>query len=135
MGEIFHSGRFGTERTLETYPTGLRPYTLYIEGRPHPKERPRFSPTGVPYTPAKTVAAEKAIKAKWDGPLYPADIPLRVDLVFDVMGTAITIVPLLGDLSKMRGDIDNYTKTVLDALNKVAYPDDRQITTVMAVKI
>ena len=29
--------------------------------------------------------------------------------------------------SKLRGDVDNYIKSVSDALNGVAYEDDRQI--------
>ena len=28
---------------------------------------------------------------------------------------------------RLRGDIDNYAKSVLDALNGVAYKDDKQI--------
>lgn len=33
-----------------------------------------------------------------------------------------------------RGDIDNLQKLVFDALNKIAYEDDKQIVSVMAVK-
>lgn len=57
-------------------------------------------------------------------------------LVFDHEGTAVIIEGVDVDgKSKLRGDIDNYIKTVLDALNGVAWGDDNQIVKVTAVKI
>ena len=35
---------------------------------------------------------------------------------------------------KLSGDIDNYAKAVLDALNGVAYNDDKQIVVLMLEK-
>lgn len=36
--------------------------------------------------------------------------------------------------SPLRGDIDNYVKTVMDALNGKAYADDRQVQKLRAAK-
>lgn len=70
----------------------------------------------------------------YDGPKYSGEI--AVHLVFDHEGTAVIIEGVDVDgKSKLRGDIDNYIKTVLDALNGVAWGDDNQIVKVTAVKI
>lgn len=37
--------------------------------------------------------------------------------------------------SKLRGDLDNYTKLIADALNGVAWIDDRQVVKLTAVKL
>jgi Holliday junction resolvase RusA-like endonuclease len=36
--------------------------------------------------------------------------------------------------SKLTGDIDNYAKSILDALNGVAYADDKQIVSLYLEK-
>jgi Holliday junction resolvase RusA-like endonuclease len=36
---------------------------------------------------------------------------------------------------KLLGDIDNYTKTVLDGLNDVAWADDKQVIKLEVVKL
>lgn len=89
------------------------------------------------YTPPKTVAAEKAIAEAWEG-MPKFEGPVRVDLSFAVDGTSITITPvdLMDPITKpLRGDIDNYMKTVLDGLNGVAWDDDIQVVQVTAVKL
>ena len=40
----------------------------------------------------------------------------------------------MNDWHTGRGDIDNLQKLVFDALNKIAYEDDKQIVSVMAIK-
>jgi len=40
----------------------------------------------------------------------------------------------LDSKSKLRGDIDNYVKTILDALNGIAWVDDNQVVKVTAIK-
>jgi Holliday junction resolvase RusA-like endonuclease len=36
--------------------------------------------------------------------------------------------------SKLRGDVDNYVKSLLDGLNGVAYDDDKQVVNLHAYK-
>lgn len=56
--------------------------------------------------------------------------------MFDVDGTAIVIEPIdVEETSKLRGDLDNMIKTVADALNNVAWDDDRQVVKITAIKL
>lgn len=73
------------------------------------------------YTPAETVKAERAIGLMYKGPKF--DGPVRVTLVLSEDGIDLMIEP--SDTQPcLRGDVDNYGKTVLDALNKIAWDDD-----------
>lgn len=75
--------------------------------------------------------AEQAIRIAYKGPCL--DGPVRVTIVLAEDGFDITVEPADHD-SHLRGDIDNYSKTILDALNKVAWKDDRQITELRVFK-
>ncbi len=93
--------------------------TFVVPGQPVPKARPRVVGQHA-YTPVRTVAAEKRIgqylKVAYPH-LKPATGRLKVALMFH--------------LSHARGDIDNYAKLVLDALNGRAWVDDQQIDTLV----
>ena len=100
--------------------------------RPKAKARPRMTRTGRAYTPKATVDYEKSIADLYKGPLFETGL-LSVKLRFTIEGTEILIEPVVhnplvdGPKTKLTGDIDNYAKSVLDALNGVAYTDDKQI--------
>ena len=96
--------------------------------KPRSKQRPRSTRSGHTYTPKETREYEKLISELYVGNLF-ADNPLEVELVFDNDKTTIVITELKPpkNPSKLRGDIDNYAKAILDALNGVAYTDDKQI--------
>lgn len=101
-----------------------------IPWKPHAKQRPRVA-NGVAYTPTPTKKAEAAIKAAWEehGAKAPADGPLAVTITMFNDCFTIDIEPTPDHTNrKLRGDIDNYAKTILDSLNTLAWGDDAQIT-------
>ena len=125
-------------------------FTFTVDGEPTPKGRPRFAMGGRyprAYTPKNTKDAEKNIR---DFYLYgeyvgirPAEVirkSLTVDLEFYFEPKTRLNEPAekalkLGRLPhKIRPDIDNLVKLVLDALNGVAWHDDCQISSLTAIK-
>lgn len=87
---------------------------LIIPGEPVSKARPRFG-KGSAYTPKKTVDAEKVIQQAFrDSGAVKLEGNIVAILTFYVGGS-------------MLKDLDNMEKLVFDALNKLAYDDDRQI--------
>lgn len=118
-----------------------------IEGKPQGKARPRFSrKSGTVYTPSKTKQYEKAIRTALLNRLYeeledydPAGyISIKVDAYFPVpksWNKAKKASALAGDIyPTSKPDIDNIQKAVLDALNGVAYEDDKQVVRIVATK-
>ena len=91
-----------------------------IPGRPVPKGRPRTA-KGVIYTPARTREYEQQVKQVadylGDKSLYDEDLAVKIKLIFK---------------DRKHGDLDNYIKSITDALNGVLYRDDRQIKEIMA---
>lgn len=60
------------------------------------------------------------------GPLFRG--PIKVAIRFRKTGQTVEITPLdVGERTFKRGDIDNLAKLTLDALNGLAYEDDRQV--------
>ena len=85
------------------------------------------------YTPKDTVTAEKKIAEAWDGPVFEGEV--AVHIVVDNEGTAIIVERVDLDVkTKLRGDLDNYIKTVLDALNSIAWKDDSQVVKIVGIK-
>ena len=104
--------------------------------KPRSKQRPRSTRFGHTYTPKETREYEKSIAEAYTGKLF-AEGPLRITLAFNAGWTKITIEELKPKRvpSKLRGDIDNYAKAILDALNGVAYTDDKQIVSLELRKL
>lgn len=98
-------------------------YTLTIPGDPVAKGRPRVFP-GHGVTPRKTVLAENRIYAAFTTK-YPNMEPIEGPIDVHV-----------GFWLSRRGkpDLDNMVKLLLDALNKVAWRDDSQVTGIIAAK-
>lgn len=95
---------------------------IEIPGTPVPKQRPRLV-SGRVFTPSKTHAAEELIAWK----ARAAGVRISTDVVSVTVGFYFT--------GQRRGDIDNLVKTVLDALNGVAYVDDRQVLHLQAAVV
>lgn len=103
--------------------------TRLIPWKPHAKQRPVSVtlPNGKKstFTPAATRKAEAALASQWqDDPLTG---PLAVDITLHGDSVVIVVDEAEKPATRLRGDIDNYAKTVLDALNKKAWADDSQI--------
>ena len=116
-------------------------YTFITEGKLKAKERPRKGKYGF-YTPKGTQDSEKLIRQH-----YKAYGCKKLSGALGMKITAHLPIPKGGSKAtkqKMvqgyirpvtRPDLDNYIKTVMDALNGVAYDDDSQIVKVIAEKV
>lgn len=118
-----------------------------IPGEPRGKGRPRFRKQNgcnyvKPYTPEETANYENLIKvmyantvgnAKLEGPLmviivaYFAIPQSKSKRVKEEMRSGEV-------LPTVKFDVDNITKVVLDALNKIAFDDDKQVTRLVVDK-
>ena len=122
--------------------------SLIIMGKPFGKQRPKFARTGKfvkTYTPVKTANYENLIKMVFARD-YPDQELLQTPLNIHVTSYhQIPKSPAGGKKTKAlmeskdirptkKPDIDNIIKIVCDALNGVAYADDRQIVGVFAQK-
>ena len=96
--------------------------------------------SGHTYTPPETKEAETRFRQEFEKAVgddfTPFEGPLDVRWEFANDNVRVTIHSTV-DYSqrKLRGDLDNYCKLVSDALNDVAYLDDRQIVSFQAVKL
>ena len=115
-------------------------FTLDIEGMAEGKQRPRHNPfiQKRPFTPKKTVVAEREIRAAWEAvgkPRLP-DGAIGVEVVISVARPG-THFKRNGELSaegqrhpypdNKKPDIDNAVKLIFDALNTRAWRDDVRI--------
>lgn len=107
-----------------------------ILGIPVAKARPRIG-RGRAYTPRKTKDHEQLLsweilsqfKKQWeDGPL---SVALWVEIVFYLP----TPKKKKYDYPQTRPDLDNYVKTVMDAMNGIVYEDDSQVVKIVAEKV
>jgi crossover junction endodeoxyribonuclease RusA len=110
-------------------------HRVVIPVKPRPKGRPRYA-RGRMYTPTATQEFEAAVKAAWVASVGPTfEGPVEVDLSFDADSVTVTVRTLDdGIKSPLRGDLDNYVKSTLDGLNKVAFDDDRRVMRINARK-
>ena len=102
---------------------------VLIPGDPVPKGRPRFSarraPDGKtfvkPYTDEETAAYEEKVKLVALAAVNLAGWAWTKDDRFSL------IIRVFRRHYDAGGDIDNYEKAVMDAMNKVVYADDRYV--------
>ncbi len=104
------------------------------------KERPRFDRrTGIAYTPKRTRDAEKAVRdawidqvgRRWQG--YEGEV--RMLLVVERPLPKSAPKRRIGEPDMSTPDLDNVLKAVGDALNGLAYKDDRQMTQARVVRL
>ena len=108
--------------------TKKKQYKFSIPTRPKSKGRPRVtSKNGKQwaYTPKATRDYEQIVKDHYDGPLFEG--PVSMSIVLSDKRAIVTITEMDCEISPLRGDVSNYVKGIEDALNGLAYTDDRQI--------
>ncbi len=109
-----------------------------VPGEPKGKGRPRMTKQGHAFTPKDTVNYENWVKTCFLSSQQPRftdpDQPLCADI------TAYMAIPASATKKKREAmlsglirptkkpDRDNIEKIVLDSLNGIAYPDDKQVT-------
>ncbi len=113
-----------------------------VPGQPQHKQRPRWSKTRM-YSPIQTVNYEIYIKEMFVIS-YPDFVPLEGALRMTII--AYMMIPKSTSKKRMklmidriirpitRVDTDNIIKITFDALEKLAYKNDNQITTVICHK-
>ena len=108
-----------------------------IPGKPFGKQRPRVTKGGTAYTPKETTTYENLIKtacqSSKNGLYFAVDQPIGLGIKAYYPIPASTSkkakeAMLAGQiLPTKKPDCDNITKIVADALNGIAYHDDKQI--------
>lgn len=118
--------------------------TFFIPGPPGVKQRPKFNRvTGSAYTPEQTLNYENYIKylysslsiqTYWDN----EPMELSIKAVFDIPKSYTKkrkLAALAGEIAPSLKDCDNIAKVIADALNGIAYQDDRHICRLQVEKI
>ena len=110
-----------------------------IEGTPHGKGRPRFTKGGHTYTDRKTSDYEQRVKEAYVTQVKASErkiisvspVHMFITAVFSVPRSdskAVKDAKLAGTIfPTIKSDCDNIAKIVCDALNGLAYADDKQI--------
>ncbi len=91
-----------------------------VPGRPVPKRRPRSTTSGgkvLVYTPRETAAYEKAVGYvalnACQGRSITTDIAVGIKLYFK---------------DRKFGDVDNYSKSILDGMQGIVFENDKQVS-------
>ena len=118
-----------------------------VDGPAVPKQRPRMAGRHA-YTPKKTRLYEERVRqaffSSYEGqpyPMFPKDTPVYayIEIIQPIpkswskSRTLQAIAQKLLPITR-NGDLDNITKSILDALNTYAYEDDAQVTRIYASK-
>ena len=106
-----------------------------VPGKPQAKGRPRFSRGGYAYTPKETATYENMVRLAYmqqcGEQKLSGMIGADIEAVFAIpKSTPKRNVPLMQAgmlLYAKKPDCDNLAKSVLDALNGVAFHDDSQV--------
>lgn len=115
-----------------------------VPGEPVGKARLRHTRNGHTYTPEKTTSYENLVKLmysqKYKGISFDADTPLSISIA------ACMTIPQSASKTKAdmmrqnillptkKPDCDNIAKIICDALNGIAYPDDKQVVNMHVTK-
>ena len=116
-----------------------------IPGEPFGKGRPRFTKSGHTYTPEKTAVYENLVKLEY-AHRYGDDhfedgkaLGMLIKAYFQIpksVSKKKRAEMINGDiLPTKKPDADNILKIIADALNGIAYDDDKQVVTAEVQKL
>lgn len=112
-----------------------------VEGKPTAKGRPRFTRNGHAYTDEKTAAYETLVRLSYQqqaGEKLQGELHASIYAFFPIPKS--TPKGLAQDMREgkvwhtKKPDADNIAKSILDALNGVAYDDDSSVASLCVVK-
>lgn len=117
--------------------------SFFIAGEVQAKQRPKFNGLFA-YTPKETVSYENLVKLQYQAQCgnyrYPDDVPLIVAIFVHIeppqSASNIKKTRMLNqaEYPLKKPDVDNVAKIILDALNGIAYRDDKQVVTLLVKK-
>ena len=117
--------------------------SFFIAGEVQAKQRPKFNGRFA-YTPKETVEYENLVKLQYQAQCgnhrYPDDVPLAVTIFAHLeppqSASNIKKTRMLNqeEYPLKKPDVDNVAKIILDALNGIAYRDDKQVVTLIVKK-
>ena len=110
-----------------------RKHTQTFRFKPKVKQRPRLGRRGRVFTPIQTLEFERLVNEAYDGFCAEKQVALSISLYKDKFTVTVTEYDTL-EPSPLRGDIDNYAKSILDGLNGVAYTDDKLVYKLQVTK-
>lgn len=112
-----------------------------VPGDPVGKQRPQFA-RGIAYTPKKTKQYEEYVRLIWNENDFESfgnkPVIMIVDAYFNIPKSTtkrdrlLMIAGLI--LHTKKADADNCAKTIMDAINGLAYKDDAQVTYLVSRK-
>lgn len=134
----------------QEYEPTRRSVYFYVEGKPQPKQRPRFYTRGKfakAYTPSETVTYENLVRFCYKKQLgdifFRGPIKVKIEIVVAIEKKHFGKKGLNKEGEEKyknhippvkKPDLDNVAKSILDALNEVAWHDDCQIVQLTCTK-
>ena len=124
-------------------------YSFYFDGHIMPMQRPRVTRSGMSYIPKETQKSKRAIAREFKnscGDVDPFDGPVAVSITIyrpmtKALAKKLDVAIRHGRdldpsafLAPTKPDIDNQVKTILDALEGLAYVNDSQVVDLVAHK-
>lgn len=85
------------------------------------------------FTPAQTLEFEALVREAWKHEMIEGDCTVNIVFMKDKFEITVESTDKY-EPTKLRGDIDNYVKAVLDGLNGTAFVDDKFIRKMTVVK-